>query len=414
MGKTQQVMAFGLMAALAVVFYPSFGTWDILIWLRWAGEIADHGLVSGYSINPLEYPPLGFVVLHWATILSELSGIHHFYTIKLTLLIFLFATTAILYRLTDRDIGATFFYYVVLLLTSLALSYLDIYLAPFLLLAFEAFRKERWQLGILLYTIAVLIKYAPLIFAPFLVLLILSNPIVGSARHFTKILQLIWPSALLVLVVLIVFGYEPINALTRSFGQTDLSSNALNFNWVQTRVIQIFLSGKDLMQTYNMDSQLLRNPPLWAAVMARTLFAVFYLSSLVFFWRGNRRYEDFLIFSLLGCFSYFMFNIGVHENHLFVGVLLAIALANAQPAFRTLAINVCLISSMNLFAFYSYNGELPNLWRGAVESGWQGANAWMNGGPPFDFRLLLAFFNVIFFLSLWFSVVRTNFTTSNE
>jgi hypothetical protein len=406
MGKTQQVMAFGLMAALAVVFYPSFGTWDILIWLRWAGEIAEHGLVSGYSINPLEYPPLGFVVLHWATILSELSGIHHFYTIKLTLLFFLFATTIILYRQSGQDIGATFFYYVALLFSSLALSYLDIYLAPFLLLAFEALRRDRWKIGLLLYATAVMTKYTPLIFSPFVLLFFLSSRFVGPEKSFTNVMRFTWPSLLLVAVVLMVFGYEPVNALFRSFGQSDLSSNALNFNWVQTRVIQIFLSGGDLIQAYNLDSQLLRNPPLWALVMARTLFFVFYLSSLFFFWRGNRRYEDFLIFSLLGCFSYFIFNIGVHENHLFVGILLAIALANAQPAFRTLAINVCLISSLNLFAFYSYNGELPDLWRGAAVSGWEGNNAWMNGGPPFDFRLLMAIFNVIFFLSLWFSVAR--------
>lgn len=414
MGKTQQRMAFGLMAVLAVVFYPSFGTGDILIWLRWADEIAQHGLVSGYSINPLEYPPLAFVVLNCATILSEWSGIHHFYTIKLTLLFFLIATTLILYRQSGRDMGATFFYYVVLLFSSLALSYLDIYLVPFLLLAFDALRRQRWQIGLLLYTAAVLIKYTPLIFSPFVLLFFLSSQLDGSGKFLTNVRRLIWPSLLLVTVVLMAFGYEPVNALFRSFGQTDLSSNALNFNWVQTRVIQIFLSGGDLAQAYNLDSQLLRNPPLWAVVIARSLFVIFYLSSLVFFWRGRRKYEDFLIFSLLGCFSYFIFNIGVHENHLFGGMLLVMALANAQPVYRTLAINVCLISSLNLFAFHSYSGDLPDLWRGTAESGWQGNNAWMNGGPPFDFRLLMAGFNVIFFLSLWFSVVKASFSTANK
>lgn len=49
---------------------------------------------------------------------------------------------------------------------------------------------------------------------------------------------------------------------------------------------------------------------------ARCLFLFFYLLALVFFIRRDKTIQNLLLFSLLGHFAYFMFSIGVHENHL--------------------------------------------------------------------------------------------------
>lgn len=408
-GKSQQQLTVCLVVLISVMFFPSIGTWDMLIWLDWGNNTERLGLVGGYAANHHEYPPLTSVLLYLSFRLADLFGVHHFYGIKLGFACFLVATGLILGRLFRDDLPAFVFSALLLVYSCLALSYLDIYIVPSLLLAFIAIRAGNLRSGLLWYSLAVMTKYPPLIIAPFLGIYVAAQLWQGSAVRFVRaLLQVCWPSLLLVVLLLAIFGQEPLLALRRALLHSDLSANALNFNWVQTRVIQLLFSGRDIVEAWNDDARLLRHPPALAAWLARTLFVLGYTAALVWFWRQSRRLDTLLLACLLGHTAYFLFAIGAHENHYFLSIVLALVLYSTDRQYLPLLINVCLINALNLFAFHSYNGNLPDFWRGLPTNGLQGEQAWMNGGPALDFRLMLACFNVLFFLSLWFAVLRQN------
>jgi hypothetical protein len=61
--------------------------------------------------------------------------------------------------------------------------------------------------------------------------------------------------------------------------------------------------------------------------------------------------------SLAGYLSYFIFNIGVHENHLFMATILAVLAAALAPDKRWRAVLVIGLSNLNLIAFYGFTGS---------------------------------------------------------
>jgi len=52
-----------------------------------------------------------------------------------------------------------------------------------------------------------------------------------------------------------------------------------------------------------------------------------------------------------------MFNIGVHENHLFLASLLAAALYWTDPTFFSTFATWALLANLNLFIFYGLDGQ---------------------------------------------------------
>jgi len=64
-----------------------------------------------------------------------------------------------------------------------------------------------------------------------------------------------------------------------------------------------------------------------------------------------------------------VFNLGVHENHLFLAVILSLLLAHAQPSLRWLAIYLALAFNVNLLFSYGVTGHasLPHVIAGAVD-----------------------------------------------
>jgi hypothetical protein len=61
-------------------------------------------------------------------------------------------------------------------------------------------------------------------------------------------------------------------------------------------------------------------------------------------------------FALAGYLVYFMCSAGVHENHLFLAVLLSLALAWQAPRYLWVAVVLAVAANLNLVAFYGWNG----------------------------------------------------------
>jgi len=104
------------------------------------------------------------------------------------------------------------------------------------------------------------------------------------------------------------------------------------------------------------------------------------------FFRRHKTFENLLLFSLLGYWAYFTLNTGVHENHLFIGMILAILLAWQNRKHLLTMLMVIMIENINLIVFNGLDGVENEFSR--VVSG-------------VDTALLIAIFNVLTFAAYW-------------
>jgi hypothetical protein len=111
-----------------------------------------------------------------------------------------------------------------------------------------------------------------------------------------------------------------------------------------------------------------------------------YISLLLAFAFTGRNLVDLIKFATVGYFSYFIFNIGVHENHLIVAAVLAVYWIFLEPRRTLEGAILAIMANVNLLVFYGISGNQPNFSR--VVFGW-------------DATIYLAAFNVIFFFVLW-------------
>ncbi len=392
-----------LTAFATIALLPSFGSIDMNIWLFWGENPYLHGLVDGYALNAHEHPP-GLSILLWLAFhLAALLGIAPYLGIKLTFLPFLFASSAIVYRWSNRNLLVTIFFHAMLSYSCIALSYIDIYFAPFLLLAFYWLQNENLPMALLSFTAACLLKYPPLIIAPFFLLFLFHSP--KKLFSLKQALLCILPAILLAAALLLPFGLEPLKALQRAFQHTLLSAQALNFNWVAGRVL---LARGDIPLVPQGDQSLqlvdASRIPDTVKLLSRVLFGFFYSSALWVFLKREKNIDTLLLAALTAHFAYFMFAIGAHENHLFLSCLLTTALACRSPGYLPLAVGVWLISSGNLFLFYGIDGHPVELFRGIETDPASGAQLYKP--YPVDIRLLAALFNVTYYLLLCANVLR--------
>ena len=88
----------------------------------------------------------------------------------------------------------------------------------------------------------------------------------------------------------------------------------------------------------------------------RVLFFASYAVVLIVFLRQPKTFERLIGYSILGYLCYFIFNTGVHENHLFLAVCLAWVMVFLNPAYRLQAITLSLVGNINPILFYGFFG----------------------------------------------------------
>jgi hypothetical protein len=420
--RTQSIL-FVLLAILAgLMFTRSPGTGDVEAWKFWTNNAVVHGPVEGYAANQDAYPPLASAFLFGAFRLfrSLAPDIDSFSSVKLAIFVFLLLTALITWLWT-RELKITLILYFSLLLNSVALGYIDILFAPTLLLSLWMLKERRLLWFTVFFTLSCLTKAPPLIIAPFIALYILdfrrifSEPKAELKRLF---LQVVLPAGGLIALVLVVYRVTPVwTAFNLSFRiHGCLSCYALNLNWIILHLLQVFQPDnygglQNGLAGYPGDEYrlVLTQPPPEIALVSRLLFWGFYLAALLLFLRSelarpssaaaqndtggefSERFVNLLVFATLGFLAYFMFNIGVHENHLFIVTILAVLIFWLDESLRAIAVILLIISNINLFLFYGVDGVLhfPRL------------------VGNLDVALPLAVFNVLFFFYLcWYGTTR--------
>jgi hypothetical protein len=383
-----QILLAILLIIITLLPLYSGGTVDVPSWLGWIEGIERDGLIGGYVNGELIYPPLTWVILQGVAIAYHALNIEMFLAFKWSMVVFLFLTSAV-FLLWTRDFFLTAILHLSLILSSVSLGYLDIYYTPTILLAFWALKERKVFLFTVFFTISCLIKWQPLIIGPFLLVHIagLTDIRQWKTTLWFLLRNVALPAGVLIGVIVLPFGQAVLGSLQNGMSHTGLTGNALNYNWIVTYYLRVTQPDRfgplangiiDYIEILDWSAD-------WSIpAVSRILFALFYAATLLVFLRRPKSFDNLLRFTILGYFSYFTFNIGVHENHLFLAAFLSFVLYWVSPRDRYIALMLNLITNINIFLFYGLTGGYPYQRVVGV-----------------DVSLPLAIFNVVFFLAFW-------------
>jgi hypothetical protein len=347
---------------MIVIYFQSPGTGDVRIWTRWLINSINHGFSHGYALNRADYPPLSSAITYAFYKLPTIEG-DLFSAIKLSISVFLILSVFIYYKISE-NILLTALLLVALFLNSILLAYTDIYYAGYLLLAIWLLKQTNKQTNFLivfsiLFTLTFLIKWQPLILAPFIGLYIIKQQI----GHKPKI-------GLMNIAKPILFSLATIAAITQIYDPQDillafqkalnrdyLSANALNLNWLITAYLkitnpEIYGLPKDGIITWIKISGEIKDN-------LKLLFWVIYLGAIISYIFSKHDYETFLKFAGFGSMAYFTFNFGVHENHMYLTVLVYSLLVLVNPSHLKDYVYIIISNNINLYLFYGFHGIGP-------------------------------------------------------
>ncbi len=361
--KWPRISLLLLVNLIAVSLFFSPGTGDVSIWNTWMNEIANRGVLGGFSNTGTDYPPLAFVILGLVVQTAKALGVAPVLVLKGSLLLFLFATAGCFYWFS-RNLLLTAALELSLILNSVALGYLDIYFAPLLISAFFLLRRGRLNVGFLCYALSCAIKWQPLIILPFVswyVFRSARDSDNGNRRIKLQLVPFIGSGLLVAVPILLVFGAPAVfDSLKRALTYHKfLSGYALNLEWIETWALHLCNPEKyGALINGAIEAFITRDPLLiWPN---KILFYLVYLAVLPAFVLRTNSFERLVTYSMLGFLAYFNFNMSVHENHLFLVCCLAWILVLIEPAELTRCLNLCIAANANLFLFYGVFGQRIN------------------------------------------------------
>jgi hypothetical protein len=345
-------LAVLLLPALVLygLFLPFYGTEDVTIWLSWMDQTVEQGVPATYAVNNGGYPPGAFMVLNVMERLSRATGLSPHAVLKGTLALASVAAAGVLLAWSGNPTHA-----VVLLIAvavnGAALGYLDVLMAPLLLLAIFAFTRTRFSAAGALFAAALLIKWFPLIIGPFFAAALFRGT--DDCLRWRDGLRRLSQAALGALVVIVPIvawvNVGPVlGALRFAMNHPALSFQGLNANWL----IQLFiyLSQHGTGPLWSPDA------PTVMAIMRAAFWASYALLLGLFVLRG-RGPADFIWYACVGFYTYCMLATGVHENHLFLAPVLACGLlASRHRDAVWLAIYLGVSANLNLVLFYGLSG----------------------------------------------------------
>ncbi|MBI5715310.1 MAG: hypothetical protein HZC38_18085 [Chloroflexi bacterium] len=218
--------------------------------------------------------------------------------------------------------------------------------------------------GSLWFAIAIFIKWQPLIILPHVVLYVLlrsgafgERPPRVFADFIHALLMIVAPLLAVFSFLYYIFSSEIVISFYKALGSQHpyLSANALNLGWLTSYFLHVY--APNIYGPLRDGGNYIINQSVSQSVFIvhKGFFILFYFFSLFAFLRAKKTFRNLVLFSLLGYLAYFEFNTGVHENHLFLSVLLAgyLLLWGYWKPFSFLAV----LSNLNLFVFYGIDGR---------------------------------------------------------
>jgi len=383
-----------LVNLIAASFFFSPGTGDVATWETWIREISAFGLTGGFVHSGTDYPPLSLIILTTVSRCADAFGTTVFLSLKCSLFIFLIATAGSFYWFS-RNLILTAALELSLILNSVALGYLDIYFAPFLIAAFFCLQRGHFKMGILMLATSCSIKWQPLLIAPFICIYVIAaagGGLSGRDKVYKRAMPFIIAALVVVFPLLVMFGAGAIiNSLQRATTRHNfISGYALNFGWLHTWTLHLWAPEK-YGSLQNGEIGLIQTRDALLLLPEKILFYLSYVAIVIAFALQKKTFRRLIVYSILGYLSYFLFNTGVHENHLFLVCCLAWILVFVDQDQLLRAINLNIAANANLFLFFGAFGQRL----GPVIAG-------------IDITLLFAFANLCLFAGFLVHTFRTD------
>ena len=383
---------------LLITFTFSNGNNDLNIFASWIENVNFYGLFNGFAENKMDYPPLSSVLLNMSEIIFQRLSLDNRQNIKLLGVAFLLLSSFIFYKIT-KNFFAALTLMVFLTLSSASIGYIDIYFLPTFLLSLYFLQKNKFHMFSLFFTLTILIKWQPIIIAPFFLFYIIRKIFDEPNPRLKRriILDSTSPTLIIIFGAISLWGFVPMakSFIYASFFHDFLSANALNFNWVLTWLIRVIkpelfggLTSNKILYITDPHNEL-----FILFIGLRIIFAILYLFALYNFIKSEIAFEDLLKFSTLGYLSYFTFNIGVHENHLFLIIPILAYLSYLQSSFILQYFFAGFVFNLNLFLFYGISGNANDVDRVFINV---------------DLSLFVAFTSVVYFFLFYFSEISFN------
>lgn len=349
-------IALLLMLMVSITFINSPGMGDMNSWDAWLDYAKQYGLREGFRRQGDMYPP--FAIILQIAMQRIWPGLSNFVVLRLANTFYLFLSAFVIHLLyKDAKVTLLSFWGLIL---SANLGYLDIEMVPFMILAFYFLSKEKYVLSGIFFSLLCLIKFQPLIIMPFLFIYFV-DVLDAEDKKFKpyirikNMMQMSIPAILMGGCVLLVYRKPLIKALYRAlFDSGDaISPNGFNLGWIIQYWLEKYhadlfgsLSGGWIGIIWNAPS---------SYRSFKYIFIVIYAAvAIIMLLRREKDYALLLKCSLVGYTAYFVYNYGVHENHLFLGMILMMLLYIKEPSknnyYRMIMYNV--IFNINLFVFY--------------------------------------------------------------
>lgn len=383
-----------LLFYISIIFIKSQGTHNTEHWIEWIEYSNKFGIIEGYKYKVTTYPPLSTLILKFFyNLLSFFNpNITNFYTVKFSIFFFFFLSTFIIYFYAS-NFKITIFYIFTFLISSIGLNDLDIIFATFLILSFIFLKKNNLFFFTIFYGCSVLIKWQPIILAPLLLIYISKYKItdeinlINIKNYLINIKYCIIAFFFLCIIFFGNYGFLPIiKSFYVSITHNYISGNALNFYWLITWFLKTYdsinyapiIDGRMNWEKINSKNTIIYS--------GQILFLLTYIYLLLnFLFLKKRNLTNILLFCAVISFSYFIFNKGVHQNHLFLSALLFILVYIESNKFFTNMLITSIIFNMNLFIFYGPTGTLV-------------VDRVIN--KSFDLTLIISILNILFLIKL--------------
>jgi len=363
----------GLIALNLFFSIHFFGTNDVRAWIRSAGLTNEYGIVKGYYIYTMNYPPLSSVML-WVT--GKIAGIkpsrewlneyptfieaQNTYTpIKISIFIMynLLALVVFYYLLKKKNysfsksILRTSWLYLnpAFIFVNSIFGYMDIYFVPFLLGSFMLLESNLFFLSGAFFAISFLIKLLPIFLLPVFIAYFVS---IKFNKFKIKILDDELSSFILGIVVVLiptlgVFGFQSMESVFDASAVHGgiLSNGATNLNY--------------LLSTYFYPNNI--TPLLWLK-WSKYLFYILSAFYILTISLKKKSIENIYLASIGIFLSYYILFTGVHENHLFPALIpaLGLILNRFSKGNILIFINISLIVFLNVFSSYGFGNILQN------------------------------------------------------
>lgn len=385
--KLIKVALILILIGINLTLIPSPGTGDVKNWQNIVSLINQKRTSELFPgclnydcgvFYPLTYPPGHFLIVFFFAKVLPVAKIGTLSTIKIAILTFYLLTlfSLIIFnkfllnrrnsnkKLKAIDLSLIYLSGLSLLLNTQGLGYTDIFFFPFLIFSVLFLLRQRYLIAGILFGIASLTKWQPIIILPFLIFYLIS---LKSIVLTLKKLALFLTGLSLSVFFLYPLNNNIVNALIFSLHKGAISniflSAALNMQWLATYLYrllfpEIFGPLVDGKIDYITQREF-PFPPIFS--FPKLFFIGIYMLILgnYFLRRKDGNINSLLKSSFVAYTSYFMISSGVHENHLSVSLLLALLIFVIEPSLknRIILLGIDSVNFVNMFIFYGIIGR---------------------------------------------------------